>query len=68
MSTDIQNNTTNHETNPDRNQAPELNDDELNYDHTYKPWNNVIRGRCTCTANVYNIQKQLIDGNNYTNQ
>ena len=27
----------------------------------YKPWNNVIRGRCTCTANVYNIQKQLID-------
>ena len=34
MSTDTQNNTTNCETNPDRNQTPELNDDELNYDDT----------------------------------
>ena len=63
MSTDTNNTNTNQDTNNDINNTPQLNNDELQYDDTYKPWTNVIRGRCTCTANIYGIQKQLIEEN-----
>ena len=61
MSTDTENNTKNQDINPDKNQTSDFNDNNLNYEDTCKPWNNVVRGRCTCTANVYPIQRQLID-------
>ena len=48
---------------PDINETPELNDDDLNIMSTFRPWNNVIRGRRTCTANLYDMQHQLIDEN-----
>ena len=41
----------------------ELNNDNLSYESSYKPWKTVIRGRTTCTANIYNIQKKLLDNN-----
>ena len=63
MSTDTNNTNTNQDTNNDINNTPQLNNDELQYEDTYKPWTNTIRGRCTCTANLYDIQKQLIEEN-----
>ena len=41
----------------------ELNNDNLSYESSYKPCTTVIRGRWTCTANIYNIQKELLDNN-----
>ena len=63
MSTETNNTTINQDTNNETNDTPLLNSDELQYEDTYKPWTNVIRGRCTCTTNIYDIQKQLIDEN-----
>ena len=63
MSTDTNKTTTNQDINNETNNTSQLNNDELHYEDTYKPWTNVIRGRCTCTANIYDIQKQLIDEN-----
>ena len=63
MSTDTNNTTTNQDINNKTNNTPQINNDELHYEDTYKLWTNVIRGRCTCTANIYDIQKQLIDEN-----
>ena len=63
MSTDTLNNKINHDANHDTNQELDLNDDDLNYENTYRPWNNVVRGRSTCTANIYHIQEQLINEN-----
>ena len=36
-----------------------LNNDDLNFTNTdnHQPWTTVIRGKSTCTANIYNIQK-----------
>ena len=48
---------------PDINETPEFNDDDLNIMSTFCPWNNVIRRRRTCTANLYDMQHQLIDKN-----
>ena len=45
----------------------ELNNDNLQYNSTYKPWTTVIRGRSTCTANVCHIQKELLDKKKKTN-
>ena len=38
-----------------------LNNGNLNHDSSYKPWTTVIRRRSTCTANIHNIYKELID-------
>ena len=40
-----------------------LNNDDLNFTDNHKPWTTVIRGKSTCTANMYDIQKELIDNN-----
>ena len=37
--------------------------DETNYMQTYRPWTNAVRGRSTCTTNIFNIQKELIENN-----
>ena len=37
--------------------------DDANYMQTYRPWTNVVRGRSTCTTNIFHIQKELIDNN-----
>ena len=63
MSTDTNNTTINQHRNNETNNTPQLNNDEPHYEDTYKPWTNVLRGRCTCTANIYDIQKELIDEN-----
>ena len=63
MSTDTNNTTINQDINNETNNTPQLNNDELHYEDTYKPWTNVIRGRCTSTANIYDIKKELIDEN-----
>ena len=45
------------------NVSPEsqLDSNNLDYENSYKPWATVVRGRCTCTANLFQIQKELID-------
>ena len=63
MSTDTNNATINQDINNETNNTLQMNHDELHYEYTYKPWTNVRRGRCTCTANIYDIQKQLIEEN-----
>ena len=40
-----------------------LNNVDLNFTNNHKPWTTVIRGKSTCTANMYDIQKELIDNN-----
>ena len=40
-----------------------LNNNDLNFTDNHKPWTTVIRGKSTCTANMYDIQKELIDNN-----
>ena len=45
---------------PDLTETPELNND-LEILSTFRLWNNVIRGRSTCTANIYIIQHELLD-------
>ena len=37
--------------------------DDTNYMQTYRPRTNVVRGRSTCTTNIFHIQKELIDNN-----
>ena len=63
MSTDTNNTTINQHINNETNNTPQLNNNELHYEDTYKPWTNVIRGRCTYTANIYDIQRytEIID-------
>ena len=39
---------------------PELANENLDYDNSYKPWTTVVRGRCTCTSNLFDIQQELI--------
>ena len=63
MSTDTNNTTINQDINNKTNNTPQLNNDELHCEDTYKPWTNVIRARCTCTPNIYDIQKEPIDEN-----
>ena len=45
--------------------TPTLDNDNLNYTNTdnHQPWTTIIRGKCTCTANIYDIQKELLDNN-----
>ena len=38
-----------------------LNNDNLSYTDNHQPWTTVIRGKSTCTANIYDIQKELLD-------
>ena len=40
-----------------------LNNDDLNFTDSHKPWTTVIRGKSTCTANMSDIQKELLDNN-----
>ena len=40
---------------------PQLDSDNLAYENSYKPWATVVRGRCTCIANLFEIQKELVD-------
>ena len=42
-----------------------LNTNNLNFTDNHKPWpwTTVIRGKSSCTANIYDIQKELIDNN-----
>ena len=40
-----------------------IDNNDTNYMQTYWPWTNVVRGRSTCTSNIYDIQKELIDNN-----
>ena len=63
MSTDTNNTTINQDINNETNNTPQLNNDELHYEDTYNPWTNVIRATCTCTPNIYDIQKESIDEN-----
>ena len=37
----------------------DLDDSDLEY-NTYRPWIHAVRGRSTCTANIYHIQEELI--------
>ena len=39
----------------------DLDDSDLDYNNSYKPWTFVVRGRSTCTANVFIIQEELIN-------
>ena len=41
------------------NAQTELNNDELCDESTHRPWNNIIRGRSTYTANIFDIQHDL---------
>ena len=41
------------------NEHQQLNKDELYNESTFHPWQTVIRGRSTCTANAYDIQQLL---------
>ena len=43
------------------NENTNVDNDDTNYMQTCRPWTNVVRGRSTCTSNIYNIQKELID-------
>ena len=45
------------------NDKTNIDNDDTNYMQTYQPWTNVVRGRSTCTSNIYDIQKELIDNN-----
>ena len=47
------------------NEHQQLNKDELYNESTFHPWQTVIRGRSTCTANAYDIQ-QLLRSENKT--
>ena len=38
----------------------ELDDSDLDYNNSYRPWTYAVRGRSTCTANIYHIQEELI--------
>ena len=38
----------------------DLDDSDLEYNNTYRPWIHVVRSRSTCTANIYHIQEELI--------
>ena len=38
-----------------------IDNDDTNFIQIYRPWTNVVRGRSTCTSNVYDIRKELID-------
>ena len=40
-----------------------VDNNDTNYMQTYWPWTNVVRERSTCTSNMYDIQKELIDNN-----
>ena len=42
------------------NDPTNLDNDDLDYNNSYRPWTNVVRGRSTCTANIYAIQEELI--------
>lgn len=42
------------------NDPTNLDNNDLDYNNPYRPWANVVRGRCTCTANIYAIQEELI--------
>lgn len=42
------------------NEYSDLNESDLDYDNSYRPWTTVIHGRSTCTANIYAIQDELI--------
>ena len=39
---------------------PELDNENLDYDNSYKAWTTVVRDRCTRTANLFDIQQELI--------
>ena len=39
------------------------NNDNLNFTDNHQSWTTVIRGKSTCTANIYEIQKELLDNN-----
>ena len=47
------------------NEPNDLNNDTLNYDDPHRPWTMVVRERSICTANVFDIQKELIDNNKH---
>ena len=47
------------------NEPNDLNNDTLNYDDPHRPWTMVVRGRSICTANIFDIQKELIDNNKH---
>ena len=40
-----------------------FNNDNLNFTDNHQPWTAVIRGKSTCTANIYDIQKEVLDNN-----
>ena len=52
----------------DNNSSPEpkLDNDNLDYDNSYKPWTTVVRSRCTCTANLFDTQQELIQNKKTT--
>ena len=39
----------------------DLDNSDLDYNNSYKPWTFVVSGRSTCTAKVFNIQEELIN-------
>ena len=45
----------------DVNDTTDINNYETNFMQSYRPWTNVVRGRSTCTSNIYDIQRDLID-------
>ena len=42
--------------------TPTLDNDNLNYTNTnnHQPWTTIFTGKSTCTANIYDIQKELL--------
>ena len=49
-----------HYVDPKHNEQTELNNDDLYDETTFRPWTTVVRGRSTFTANIYDIQHDLI--------
>ena len=45
------------------NDATDIDNPSINFMPSYKPWTLVVRGRSTCTSNIYHTQKELLDNN-----